>query len=178
MKYPLWSIALVSVLFSTCGNADEIKAPHIRNWQALDSWMVRNAQCRDDFMMAVQDAHFMARVKSLGITMVDVVYNDQPPSGMWILPRPIDFYGFKVDRLHYWGDSGSEFYFDVPASPAQVKKVMKAGGLAAEIRQDGHYLAGIVAQPKSTNTPSPDLIFIRQGSTHARSEVGCRTFDD
>ena len=178
MRFPLCPAgrALLCLMMLACAGAPVAAQSRLQGWGQFESWVGANVRCQQGFVAQVQDRGFLASLKQLGVPVASTL-PDGPPEDVWILNRPISVLGYQTRTIHYWADSGSEFYVALAASPQQLIRQLGASSLPRQLKKEDRYVAGVWMQKRSPANPYPPLMFIRAGKTADQTEVGCRTFD-
>lgn len=148
----------------------------IQNRLSFAKWVTAAAMCESDFMKQVQDRTTLVRIKSLGVKGVQL---DEigTPDGTWQVPvGMISVFGAPVSRIHFWGDSGSEFVLKLAMSPEAVIQRIGAGRPARYLQSDG-YQAVLLTEPITLLQPFPLLVFVEPADEPGYAYLGCRMYD-
>jgi hypothetical protein len=167
-------VSLGAMMFCVHATARE----PLRDLAAFEHWVDDNLHCRGDFMDAVQDQKFLDRAKALGVTATDWVEGDIP-DGDFTLPKPILIGGQPATKIHYWGDSGSEFYAVVTAPADALAKELHLKPVPERLKKDfdAKTVGVAFARGAKRDESLAPAMFVRRSDTDGVSEVGCRTFD-
>lgn len=174
-----WLFGLLSALGAPVFAADTTAREPLRDLAAFEHWVSDNLHCRGDFMADVQDQKFLDRAKALGVTVKTDWVEGDTPDGDFILPRPILIGGQPATKIHYWGDSGAEFYAIVTAPTDALAKELHTKPVPEKFKQEiGAPTVGVIFVPsKDGEYRIAPAVFVRHSDTAGVSEVGCRYFD-
>jgi hypothetical protein len=174
-----WLIGLLFALGAPVFAADTTAREPLRDLAAFEHWVADNLHCRGDFMGDVQDQKFLDRVRALGVTVKTDWVEGDTPDGDFMLPRPILIGGHAATKIHYWGDSGAEFYAIVTAPADALAKELHTKPVPQRLKHDfDAQTVGVtfVGSAKGGERLAP-AVFVRHSDAAGASEVGCRYFD-
>ena len=175
--FPLLALALA--LGATLAQPAHARGDPARDLDSFNHWLTANLACSDDFMEQVQDKKFLARAKALGIDVKTDWQEGDTPSGDFFLREPITVAGQDSTQIHYWGDSGAEFYATVAVSAEKIAKTIGGTPVPARLKHDfdAKTIAISFVRPAAKDERLAPAIFVRTGAKAGTAEVGCRYFD-
>jgi hypothetical protein len=159
--------------------AREPALPPEHDLAAFERWVVANLNCRADFMKQVQTPEFLRQVRNLGVKVETDWVEGDTPEGTFVLPKPILIAKFPVTDIHYWGDSGAEFYATVAASAETVAKALGTQPVPARLKKefDEKTIGVTFKGPVHSHERLAPALFVRRSDARGASEVGCVYFD-
>jgi len=175
---PLLASCLL-LAFGCAAAAQPAPPPPLPDNAALERWVVASLDCQADFLEGLQNRIYIERLKTLGVKFTTEWQEGDIPDGEFDLPKPVTFAGQPVTHIHYWGDSGAEFYGVVAAPPADVAKALQATPVPVKNRHDfdDRTVAVRFARTKPKGESLAPAVFVRRSEDGKQVEVGCRYFD-
>jgi hypothetical protein len=176
--YAAWSMTLALVLAGSAAAVEPIPKP-LQDAAALEHWVIGSLDCKADFLEGLQNRAYIERLKALGVKLTTEWQEGDVPEGEFDLPKPVAFAGQSITHIHYWGDSGAEFYGTVTAAPEEVAKALQAKPVAAKNRHDfdERTIAARFVSPVPKGESHAPAVFVRRSEDGKQTEVGCRYFD-
>ena len=159
--------------------AREPLPPPEHDLATFEHFVVDSLYCRTDFLAKAQTAAFWRQVKSLGVKVTTEWQKGDIPEGDFVLPNPILVGGQQATQIHYWGDSGAEFYARVAAPTEALVKAIGAKPVPKNRKKDfDEKTRGVIfTRAAHADERLAPAMFVRESDKPSVSEVGCRYFD-
>lgn len=181
MKKRIILISLIMILIKIV-HAEETK--EIGTVEVFQAWAETGVLCKDSAQdKTITDDNFVKQMQQLKFTVdMDVDKESGIYEGQVITDNIPVIFGFKLQKISFYQDSGKGFYAFVEASPKQLKQVVidsKLDQYPIVNKQENVIYTFLTGKPVKENPYGIESkgIVISKTDQSSISRIGCQQFD-